>query len=197
MFNRQIDHRSIVRRSRKLLAFPFLTGRLILLMLWHALAGPPRILSYDKFTNAMLLRAFGASVSWDNARVHGPITLHSARGSFANLTIGENCVINGQNFFDLNDRITLESGCSIGPGVIIMTHNAFNGNPFLQKRLSRLAGSGPVTIGRGAGIKVNAVILHGVTIGEEAVVAGGAIVSRDIPDRAYVTGVPAVVKKLL
>ena len=54
-----------------------------------------------------------------------------------------------------------------------------------------------VTIGAGAGIKAHAVILHGVTVGADAVIAGGSIVSRDIPDRAYASGVPAVIRKIL
>jgi acetyltransferase-like isoleucine patch superfamily enzyme len=81
--------------------------------------------------------------------------------------------------------------------VTVMTHNAFNGNAYLETRLAGMVGKGAVVIGAGAGIKAHAVILKGVTIGEEAVVAGGSLVNRDVPSRAFVAGVPAVVKDLL
>lgn len=49
----------------------------------------------------------------------------------------------------------------------------------------------PVVIGDGVWIGLNAVILKGVTIGPGAVVAAGAIVTRDVPARCLVGGVPA------
>jgi acetyltransferase-like isoleucine patch superfamily enzyme len=158
--------------------------------------GPPRILAYDKTINVRLLRAFGATVG-QNTSLYGPITLHWSGAGYGNLTIGDDVAFNGSTFLDLKNAITLESGVSLGPHVIIMTHNAFNGNAFLEARLPRLVGSKPVVIGAGAGIKAAAVILHGVKIGEEALVAGGSIVSRDVPRRAYVSGVPAVVRRNL
>ncbi|HRA79355.1 MAG TPA: sugar O-acetyltransferase, partial [Burkholderiaceae bacterium] len=79
----------------------------------------------------------------------------------------------------------------------VMTHNAFNKNRFLESRLPRLVGDKPVVIGAGAGIKAAAVILHGVTIGEEALVAGGSVVARNVPRRTYVSGVPAVIRRNL
>lgn len=50
----------------------------------------------------------------------------------------------------------------------------------------------PVTIGRFCQIGANATILPGVTIGDKAVVAAGAVVTRDVPAGAVVKGVPAV-----
>jgi acetyltransferase-like isoleucine patch superfamily enzyme len=49
----------------------------------------------------------------------------------------------------------------------------------------------PILVKRGAAIGSNATILGGVTIGEEAVVGAGAVVTRDVPDYEIVTGVPA------
>jgi acetyltransferase-like isoleucine patch superfamily enzyme len=166
----------------------------LVLYAWYRVMGPPRFLAYHKDINVRLLRAFGATVG-QNTNLFGPITLHWSWGGYSNLTIGDDVTFNGGTFLDLKSRITLEREVSLGPHVIIMTHNAFNGNVFLESRLARLVGSEPVVIGAGAGIKAAAVVLHGVTIGEEALVAGGAIVSRDVPRRAYVSGVPAVVRR--
>lgn len=55
----------------------------------------------------------------------------------------------------------------------------------------------PVRIGNGAWIGMNAVILKGVTIGDDAIVAAGAVVSRPVPPRTIVAGNPArIVKRL-
>ena len=163
---------------------------------WHRLMGPPRILAYHKDINVRLLRAFGANVG-DNTHLMSPITLHNASAGFGNLSIGDDVFFNGGIFLDLRNRITIERGASLGPHVIVMTHNAFNRNPFLEARLPRLVASKPVVIGAGAGIKAAAVILHGVSIGEEALVAGGSVVNRDVPRRCYASGVPAVVRRNL
>ncbi|MBQ2208843.1 MAG: acyltransferase [Prevotella sp.] len=55
----------------------------------------------------------------------------------------------------------------------------------------------PVVIGDDVWIGANAVVLPGVTIGKHAVVAAGAVVTRDVPDYTLVGGVPAKVIKQL
>lgn len=55
----------------------------------------------------------------------------------------------------------------------------------------------PVNIGRGVWIMPNVTIIYGVTIGDEAVVATGAVVTRDVPPHTLVAGVPAKVIKQL
>jgi len=55
----------------------------------------------------------------------------------------------------------------------------------------------PVIIKRGAWIAVGAIVLPGVTIGENAIVAAGAVVTKDVPDHAIVGGVPAKVIRIM
>lgn len=153
--------------------------------------GPPRILRYGWPLNAAILRAFGAKVGKSGVFIHSPVILHDARNGYANLTIGDRCLLNGDNFLDLSGRITLEKGVSLGPGVIIMTHNRYNHNAFLEERLAHTCGVKDVLIKEGSGIKAGALIVHGITIGKNAVVAGGAVVNRDVPDNCWVGGVPA------
>jgi acetyltransferase-like isoleucine patch superfamily enzyme len=153
--------------------------------------GPPRTLQFGWPINAAILRAFGANISKNGVYVHSPVVLHGGRKDYANLTISEGCIINGNNFLDLSSDITLERGVSLGPGVIIMTHNRYNHNPFLEERLAHTCGIKGVLIKEGAGIKAGALIVHGITIGKNAVVGGGAVVNRDVPDNCFVAGVPA------
>ena len=54
-----------------------------------------------------------------------------------------------------------------------------------------------MVIKEGPGIKANVLVVMGVTIGRKSVVAGGAVVNRDITDCSFAAGVPAVVKKSL
>lgn len=49
----------------------------------------------------------------------------------------------------------------------------------------------PVSVGRGAWIGAGASIMPGVTVGDDAVIAGGAVVTKDVPTHAEVAGVPA------
>lgn len=51
----------------------------------------------------------------------------------------------------------------------------------------------PTHVGRGASIGSNGTVLPGVTIGERAMVAAGAVVTRDVPAGAIVAGVPAII----
>ena len=58
-------------------------------------------------------------------------------------------------------------------------------------RKQQLTSKGPIIIGNEAWIGTAAIILCGVTIGEGAVVAAGAVVTRDVPAGAIVAGNPA------
>ena len=78
----------------------------------------------------------------------------------------------------------------VGPGTLIAT----TGHPLTaQGRRERLAISKPITIGNDVWIGGNCTILPGVTIGNNVVVAAGAVVTKDVPDNCVVGGVPAKV----
>lgn len=167
-----------------------------LLIFFLKLLGTPRILSFNSATNIAILRSFGAKVG-DNVSILPPVVLHLAKKGYTNLNIADKCIINGNNFLDLSAHITLEKGVSLGPGVTIMTHNRYNYNPFLEERLAHTCGKKDVLIKEGTGIKAGALITMGVTIGKNSVVAGGAVVNRDIPDSCFVGGVPAKLIKAI
>ncbi len=162
----------------------------ITLIAYHKLKGPPKILSYNTTSNVALLRAFGAKVG-SNIHFNAPVVLYHSGKGFANLHIGDNCVIHSNTYLDLTESITLEKGVSLGPGTTIMTHNRYNFNPYLEKHLAHTCGRKPVHIKAGSGIKAGALITMGITIGENAVVAGHAVVNRDVASGTFVGGVPA------
>jgi maltose O-acetyltransferase len=82
-------------------------------------------------------------------------------------------------------HITLCDNCGLSSGVRIICHDASS------RRRTGLTWVAPVTIGRGASVGTEAVILPGVTVGAGAVVAAGAVVTGDVPPGVVVAGVPA------
>ncbi len=88
--------------------------------------------------------------------------------------------------------ITLEDEVLIGPRVNLITEN----HP-LDPGDRRALVTKPIVIKRNAWIGAGATILPGVTIGENAVVAAGAVVSKDVPDDVIVTGIPARILKTI
>lgn len=108
------------------------------------------------------------------------------------ITIGKNVFINHAcTFLDLGG-ITIEDDVQIGPKVNIITENHPT-DPAQRKML--LLNS--VLIKRNAWIGAAATILPGVTIGENAIVAAGAVVHKDVADNTIVGGIPAKVLKTI
>lgn len=104
--------------------------------------------------------------------------------------IGKNVFINhGCSFLDLGG-ITIEDEVLIGPQVKLVTEN-HPLDPATRKGLI----TKPILIRRNAWIGAGATILPGVTVGENSVVAAGAVVSKDVADNTVVGGIPAKVIK--
>ena len=84
--------------------------------------------------------------------------------------------------------VTMGNNVWIAPGTLITTIN----HPISPKgRRAHLGISKPVVIGNDVWIGGNCTILPGVTIGNNVVVAAGAVVTKDVPDNCIVGGVPA------
>ena len=103
-----------------------------------------------------------------------------------NITVGRNVFINSGCTFQDQGGISLGDGTLVGHQVSIATIN-HDMDP--EKRGSMTFR--PVTIGKDVWIGDHASILPGVTIGDGAVVAAGAVVTKDVPPRTVVGGVPA------
>jgi acetyltransferase-like isoleucine patch superfamily enzyme len=107
------------------------------------------------------------------------------------IRLGKNVFINHAcSFLDLCS-ITIEDDVMIGPKVNRITEN----HP-LDPGDRKTVLLKPIVVKRNAWIGA-ATILPGVTIGENAVVAAGAVVRRDVPPNSVVAGVPAKVVKSL
>lgn len=103
--------------------------------------------------------------------------------------IGNNVIISSHSF--LCSLVIIEDNVFIGHGV--MTINDIN--PPSKRRTSSDKEWKKTLIKKGASIGSNATLLP-VTIGENAIIGAGAVVTKDVPDNAIVAGVPAkIIKK--
>jgi UDP-2-acetamido-3-amino-2,3-dideoxy-glucuronate N-acetyltransferase len=117
------------------------------------------------------------------------------------VSIGRNCSI-GQNVM-IGPKVRIGDGCKIQNNVslyegVVLEDEVFCGpscvftnvlNP--RAHVSRKSEFKPTKVGRGATIGANATILCGHLIGAYAFIGAGAVVTRDVPDFALMTGVPA------
>ena len=100
----------------------------------------------------------------------------------------------------IDDKCTIGKKVSIQTGVYIPTKTLIEDNVFLGPRTvltnDKYMGRTddwlePITIRKGARLGANSVTLPGVTIGREAVIGSGAVVTKDVPDYSIMVGNPA------
>ena len=104
-----------------------------------------------------------------------------------NIRVGRNVFINQACMLNDIGGIEIGDDVMIGPRVSLLTA----GHPLDPDRRRRQIVAAPITIERNVWLGAGATVLQGVTVGSDAVVAAGAIVTRDVPARTLVAGVPA------
>ena len=103
-----------------------------------------------------------------------------------NISFGKNVFVNAGCHFQDQGGITIGDGVLIGHNVVLAT-----ANHDLEPSKSRKLYYKPIVIGDNVWIGSNAVILQGVTVGEWAVVAAGAVVTKNVEPFTIVGGIPA------
>ncbi|MBR6205522.1 MAG: hypothetical protein IKQ60_10900 [Candidatus Methanomethylophilaceae archaeon] len=103
-----------------------------------------------------------------------------------NISIGEGVFINSGCCFQDQGGIRIGDGCQIGHQVVFATidHDL---DP--ERRHDVLASE--IVLERNVWVGSHATILRGVTVGHDSIIAAGAVVTRDVPPRTVVAGVPA------
>lgn len=136
----------------------------------------------------LLKRLFGRT--GDKIHIEGSIQCDYG----ANIYVGENFFANFDCVFLDVCPIVIGDNCMLAPGVHIYTAT----HPLDPiERASGLEYGKPVTIGHNVWIGGRAIINPGVNIGDNAVIASGAVVTKDVPERAVVGGNPARILKVI
>ena len=129
------------------------------------------------------VNAYGCSID-DNSKVGAFVEIQKGA------SIGKNCKISSHTF--ICEGVHIEDNCFIGHGVMF-TNDLF-------PRATNADGSQQTDadwklvetfVKKGASIGSNATILCGITIGENAMIGAGAVVTKDVPANAVVAGNPA------
>ena len=118
----------------------------------------------------------------------------------AGARIGRNCNICDHTFIEgevvVGDDVTVKCGVQLWNGVVLEDrvfvgpNVTFTNDPFPRSK-RYLAAPVPTLVKAGASIGANATILPGLTIGRDAMVGAGAVVTHDVPDYSIVYGNPA------
>ncbi|MGY3765068.1 DapH/DapD/GlmU-related protein [Vagococcus vulneris] len=102
------------------------------------------------------------------------------------IKLGKDIFINRDAMFVDLGGITIDDRVLIGPRVSLLTVNHFE-NPEDRRGVI----TAPIHIKKGAWIGASAVVMPGVTIGKNAIVAANSTVTKDVPDNVIVAGTPA------
>jgi acetyltransferase-like isoleucine patch superfamily enzyme len=109
-----------------------------------------------------------------------------------NITVGENVFINACCHFQDHGGVTIGDGSQIGHNVVFATLN--HGLAPEDRAITYPA---PIVLGKNVWVGSNSTILQGVTIGDNSVVAAGAVVTKDVAANTVVGGVPARIIKTI
>lgn len=137
----------------------------------------------------------------ENVRIYNFVNLYGCEigdnskiGTFVEIQkgakIGNNCKISSHTF--ICEGVTIEDGCFIGHNVTFINDKyprSVNEDGELQTEEDWVCIQ--TFVRKGASIGSSATILCGVTIGENAIVGAGSVVTRDVPPNTVVVGNPA------
>jgi UDP-2-acetamido-3-amino-2,3-dideoxy-glucuronate N-acetyltransferase len=135
------------------------------------------------------VNAYGCSID-DNSKIGAFVEIQKGA------TIGKNCKISSHTF--ICEGVHIEDNCFIGHGVMF-TNDLFpkatklDGTPQTEEDWTLVE----TFIKKGASIGSNVTIICGVTIGENALIGAGAVVTKNVPPNAVFAGNPAKLIKYL
>ena len=129
----------------------------------------------------LMSKLFGKEVD-ENFRIFPPFYTDFGK----NITVGKNVFINACCHFQDHGGVTLGDGCLIGHNVVFATLN--HGIAPEERASTHPA---PIRLDKNVWVGSSSTILQGVTIGDNAIVAAGSVVTKDVPANTIVGGVPA------
>ena len=135
------------------------------------------------------LRLLGARIG-PRSLLHDVRFFNLYRRGLSGLVIGRECFLGDECLLDLAEGIELQDQVTLAERVLVLTHaNVGYADHPLQAAFPAMAA--PVRFETGCFVGAGATVLAGVTVGREAFVAAGSVVTADVPPRTLVGGVPA------
>jgi len=144
-------------------------------------------------TRTALLRAAGVHIH-RSSLIQGPVHVTGLGNPCPYLSIGAYTIITGPLRVDLGAPVRIGAYVRIGHDVTLLTITHAVGSKELRSGKSEAWG---IEIGDGAWLASRVTVLPKVRIGAGAIVAAGAVVTRDVPPNTLVAGVPARVIRTL
>jgi len=111
------------------------------------------------------------------------------------ITIGNDCNLNGM-MIHCRTSVSVGHFCMFGPGSKIIDNDSHRITTDIKER-RQAPDSEPVTLEDNVWVGMNSLILKGVTIGENSIVAAHSVVTKSVPKNVLVAGIPAKVIKSL
>ncbi|PAP81871.1 hypothetical protein B1759_06460 [Rubrivirga sp. SAORIC476] len=131
--------------------------------------------------------ATGEIALGDRVTVHSFLSrVQLSAGPGARLTVGDDTYINNGSVLSARRSVTVGARCQVATGVILM-----DADFHAVGDLDAPGKAAPIVIEDDVWLATRAVVLKGVTVGRGAVVAAGAVVTKDVPPYTLVAGVPA------
>ena len=140
------------------------------------------------------IRGEGELVLGDDIYISGQLGISFLRrDAKPQLKIGDRTFIGHECAFALSSRITIGRDCMLAAGTKLQDNDGHPLESGARRRDERvpLCEICPITIGDNVWIAPRCTILKGVTIGDNAVIGVGSVVTRDVPANTIVAGVPA------
>lgn len=160
----------------------------VLLGMWHLrrctrvgrlprVYGRPRINNFGEIVIGDKFRYFSNTVTSEMVAYHG-----------GRVEIGNNVFVNYGTSFSAHRLIRIGNDCQIGSYVCLMDNDYHR----VEDR-TQLSESRPIVLCNNVWLGVRVIVLKGVTIGENAVVGSGSVVTKDVPPNCVAAGLPAKV----
>lgn len=165
----------------------------------------PAQVSIDKSTTFDITHALLVNAPWENYKYNFLGSFKTGENSHiicddfsihygCHIVVGRNATLNIKTgYMNSGCRINCDTSITIGENATIANDVVIRDTD--SHSLNGCSAAAPITIGNNVWIGTRAIILKGVTIGDGAVIAAGAVVTRNVPHRTLVGGVPAKIIK--
>ncbi len=152
--------------------------------------GPIEIGQLVQIKENTVLKAFRAVKVGDKTIIDRGVVIGGLQSEHSYFEVGNRCVILHHTYINTAREIVVGNNVGIGGYCMIFSHgvwqNAFKGYPFQF---------GKVEIKEDAWLPWHVFVMPGVTIGKGSTIAGGSVVTKDVPDYCLAGGVPAKIIK--